>query len=336
MIKKMYDISVVIPAYNAEKYIRTCLDSVFKQKTGLSFEVICVDNASNDSTPEILRDYQNYNNFRVVRKEVNVNCYGARQAGLDVVDSKYILYLDSDDYLDENALSALERELSKYKDLDAVIFQYREFYNETGETMRICSHFERTDEVITGEMAFLENNIPSMPWNRLLKVDTLKKNHIDYAKGMPDDVDFDFRHYPILQRVVLINKVLIHYRCIPTSTSRGIQAFVPYIEGFAEMIPRHLLLSTEYGSSQYWNKAFFRDFFDVYVYAAKYVLYKGKDKWLKNNLKVIDDSYDCILKRECEKDKYYLRLKWAYSFRRLILSSIVLLLKLKKYRNEKA
>lgn len=331
MIKKMYDISVVIPAYNAEKYIRQCLNSVFGQKTTLSFEVICVDNASTDSTPEILDEYRINDNFRVIRKEINVGCYGARQAGLEEASGVYLLYLDSDDYLDENAFSILDKELNKNEGLDAIIFQYREFINETGETMRVCSHFDKTNVVITGEEAFLENDIPSMPWNRLLKIEVLRKHHIDYAKGMPDDVDFDFRHYPFLQRVILINKVLIHYRCIPNSTSRGVQAFVPYIEGFVEMVPRHLKLSNSFGSKRYWNKTFYRDFKDVYMYIAKYICYKGKkDKWLIHNLKSVDYTYEDILRCRYKGDRFFSRLKFIFKIRRPYLLLLTIMLKIRK------
>ena len=59
---KRCDITVVIPAYNAEQYIKKCLDSVFIQKSKLTYNVICVDNASTDSTFDILENYRKYDN----------------------------------------------------------------------------------------------------------------------------------------------------------------------------------------------------------------------------------------------------------------------------------
>ena len=169
-----------------------------------------------------------------------------------------------------------------------------------------------------------------MPWNRIIKVDTLRNNHIDFAKRMPDDVDFAFRLYPFTKKVLLINQVLYHYRCIPTSTSRGEQAFVPYIEGFAEMIPRHLSYTELFGCSQYWNKTFLRDFFDAYIYSAKYISSKGKDEWLSNNFKKINHTFKKIINRNVPKDKYLVKLSIAFYLRRLILPVLVFLINRKK------
>lgn len=328
----MYEVSIVIPAYNAEKYIVQCLESVFNQETSLSYDVICVDNASTDSTSEILSEYKNHPNFRVIRKNVNVGCYGARQAGLEVVDAKYLLYLDSDDYLDGNALETLRVVLEEHNNIDSVIFQYREFENETGETMRVCSHFNTTNVIISGEDAFCNNDIPSMPWNRIIKVETLRDNHIDFARRMPDDVDFAFRLYPYIRTAILINRVLYHYRCIPTSTSRGEQAFVPYIEGFAEMIPRHLTYSEQFGGTRYWHKTFLRDFLDAYVYSAKYISRKGKDQWLSDNLRSINQTYKRILTRKTPYDKYLVKLLILYCMRFLLLPIFVFIINRKNNR----
>lgn len=326
----MNDISVVIPAYNAEKYLRPCLDSIFNQKTSMKYEVIVVDNASVDTTTAILNEYkQNHDNLKVVRLEENVGCYGARRVGLREVDAKYLQYIDSDDYFEEGAFETLRLTWEKHGDLDAIIFQYSEFNNVTNEVFRVCSHFDTPDIVVSGEEAFIKNSIPSMPWNRLLKVQVLRDNNIDFAKSMPDDVDFCFRHYPFLKSVVLLNKSLIKYRCIPTSTSRGVQAYVPYIEGFAEMIPRHLSYVKEYGSSAYWNKTFYMDFLDAHVYSAKYIRMYGRDNWIEENLKKFAAVFKEILTHDCVHDTCYKKLKWLYTFRNFVVSLFVLRLKVK-------
>lgn len=329
----MIDISVVIPAYNADKYLKQCLDSIFSQHSDLSFEVIVVDNASVDSTTKMLKEYESkYSNIKNVRLEENVGCYGARRVGLRHAEAKYLLYLDSDDYLDENAFTILSSNLKKYCDLDAIIFQYAEFSNQTGETFRICKHFEVHDVVLTGEDAFLKNDIPSMPWNRLLKLDVLRNNDIDFSKSMPDDVDFCFRQYPFLQKVVLINEVLIHYRFIPTSTSRGNQANIPYVEGFNEMIPRHLGYSKIYGEAAYWNKTFWRDFVDANMYIAKYLSVSGKDDWICQNCDKLKQTYKELCNRECNPDTYLNRLRILRHFMPIIPYVLKLMLKLKVKR----
>ena len=96
-------ISVVIPVYNVEKYLRTCLDSVCRQ-TFSDFEAVCVDDGSTDGSPEILREYERRDTrFRVITQR-NGGLSFARNTGMDAARGKYIYFLDSDDWLRPDAL----------------------------------------------------------------------------------------------------------------------------------------------------------------------------------------------------------------------------------------
>lgn len=95
-------ISIIIPVYNAEKYLQRCLDSILKQ--GLrDIEIICVDDGSTDSSLKILREYEmKYDNCYVLTQK---NCYAgvARNYGLTIAKGEYIHFLDADDYVMEDA-----------------------------------------------------------------------------------------------------------------------------------------------------------------------------------------------------------------------------------------
>ena len=112
-------LSVVIPVYNAEKYIRQCLDSILtKQKIAL--EVICVDDCSTDGTPAVLKEYQDkYENVTVIRNETNLYAGICRNKGLMAAKGQYVHFLDSDDYVVDNAYEKLYT-LAKENDLDWV------------------------------------------------------------------------------------------------------------------------------------------------------------------------------------------------------------------------
>lgn len=102
----MGKISIIIPAYNAEKYIERCLNSLLDQEYSINVEIIVVDDGSTDSTPQILSDYKaRYPNiFRIVSKE-NEGAYSARNLGLDIADGDWIWFIDSDDYIPRNSIS---------------------------------------------------------------------------------------------------------------------------------------------------------------------------------------------------------------------------------------
>ena len=97
-VSKSYDLQIVIPAYNVEKYIGDCLESVFSQQTRYSYLVVVVNDGSTDSTAEVLTKYQDYKNIRIIH-QANRGLSGARNKALERIEAEYVTFLDSDDQL---------------------------------------------------------------------------------------------------------------------------------------------------------------------------------------------------------------------------------------------
>ena len=113
-------VSIIIPVYNVEKYLRECLDSALNQSYE-NLEILCVDDGSTDTSPEILKEYSGRDKrVHVVSKE-NGGLSSARNAGLSVAKGEYIYYLDSDDCI---VPAAMERcvETSERESLDVLLF----------------------------------------------------------------------------------------------------------------------------------------------------------------------------------------------------------------------
>lgn len=116
----MYKVSVIIPLYKVEDYLRECLDSVVNQ-TLKDIEVICVDDGSPDRSADIAAEYvEKHDNFKLIRKE-NGGLSSARNAGLDAAAGEYVLFLDSDDYIAANMLESLYQAAGSQQ-LDIVYF----------------------------------------------------------------------------------------------------------------------------------------------------------------------------------------------------------------------
>ena len=109
-------ISVIVPVYNVERYLRQCLDSLINQ-TYNELEVIMVDDGSKDSSGKICDEYsEKYDNFKVVHKE-NAGLGMARNTGFEHIKGEYVTFVDSDDYLEPDCIATLYNEL-RNKDVD--------------------------------------------------------------------------------------------------------------------------------------------------------------------------------------------------------------------------
>lgn len=107
-------ISVIVPIYNVEKYLRQCLDSILAQ-TYTSLQVIMVDDGSTDSSGDICEEYAKKDErFTVIHKQ-NAGLGYARNTGLDIADGEYVIFIDSDDYISATLIEDLFQELREYQ-----------------------------------------------------------------------------------------------------------------------------------------------------------------------------------------------------------------------------
>ena len=110
VVELKYDLQIIVPAYNAEKYISECLDSVLSQETEYSYLITIVNDGSIDHTLDIINSYYSRYPDRIeVINQENKGFSGARNAGLKVLKGKYITFLDSDDVLAPRGINSLLR-----------------------------------------------------------------------------------------------------------------------------------------------------------------------------------------------------------------------------------
>jgi glycosyltransferase involved in cell wall biosynthesis len=125
--------SVIIPVYNVEQYLRDCIDSVLAQTFG-EWEAICVDDGSTDGSAAILKEYAERNARIKVITQKNAGTAAARNAGLKAAKGDYIFFLDSDDWIESNALQTLNSQLSTLNSHpDVLCFSGRRYMEATGE-----------------------------------------------------------------------------------------------------------------------------------------------------------------------------------------------------------
>lgn len=145
----MTDFTILVAVFNAEKYLRQCLDSLLSQ-TLHSIEVVCVDDASTDSSPDILRSYaQSDHRVKVISRNNNGGAAKARNDGLQIATGKYTCFCDSDDWLAPDALEKVKRIFDDYQLTDCVLFRCIKVYGQRQEPYQM-----KTFNVMRGEEAF--------------------------------------------------------------------------------------------------------------------------------------------------------------------------------------
>ena len=228
-------LSVIIPAYNVEKYLRECLESVLRQNFK-DYEVICVDDGSTDGTGAILDEYAaKYKQIRVFHKE-NGGLPSARNYGMPKARGKYIYFLDSDDYMAGNDAFAFMVGRMEEENLDLLYFDTQLFfeseelkerrhgdiawfhrYREYGLKQHGCDMF--TDMVRGWD--FVVN-----VWLSCVRRDFLEKQGIDFLPvyGCEDEF-YTFRTLLQAGRVRHVKRVLHNYRIQAGSIMSGAPSF---------------------------------------------------------------------------------------------------------------
>ena len=189
----MVKVSVIVPCYNAEKYIDNCMQHLVEQTIGVNnIEIILVDDASSDDGRTLSKlvewEHKFCNSIVVVHLEENLRQGGARNVGLKYASGEYILYCDADDWLDNSAIDELYK-IAKEYDADVVEFENLDVRN----LQEACQH--RNDEVIaidTWEVKSVEERKENLMrsfaqstlgcWNKLYRASLLKDNEIEYSE----------------------------------------------------------------------------------------------------------------------------------------------------------
>ncbi len=173
-------VSIIIPIYNVEKYLRQCLDSVVNQ-TYKNIEIILVDDGSTDGSYSIAKEYADKDNRINLLQKSNGGLSDARNFGLKYVTKPYVLFLDSDDYIAENTVE-LTLDAILQNDVDFVLFGASKFSDDKEEFDNSYFNPIFPDKLIVSPENI--NSIPVVAWNKLYKVENIKKYNLEFPKGL--------------------------------------------------------------------------------------------------------------------------------------------------------
>lgn len=201
----MVDISIIVPIYNAEKYIEKCIDSLINQ-TKKELEFILINDGSTDSTDELIKKY---NDKRIKYfKNKNQGIGKTRNFGIEKATGKYLMFIDSDDYLKENTCEELYRRITKDKS-DLVICDFYKIY-ENGKLEEICLPSFKPTTLKKSPNLLIDINLS--PWNKLYKTSLVKENKIKFIENLKyEDAPFVIEAFDKATKISKVDKCLNYY-----------------------------------------------------------------------------------------------------------------------------
>ena len=210
----MAKISVVVPVYNVEKYLKECIDSIINQ-TLEDIEIICVNDGSTDSSLEILNDYAKKDSRIIVINKSNSGYGHTMNMGLNAATGEYVGIIESDDFADKNMFEDLYK-LAKEYDADIVKGDWYNYWSK--------NKFARKNNRISSAKALKLTNskqdksllrINPSVWSAIYKKEFLNKYNIRFLEtpgASYQDLAFSFKIFALAERVILTDKAYLYYR----------------------------------------------------------------------------------------------------------------------------
>ena len=259
-------ISIIVPTYNVEKYIRTCIESILAQ-TYRNIEVIIVNDGSTDQSLAVISDLIcSHHNVKVINQK-NQGLSVARNTGIDVATGKYITFVDPDDKIMPDFVSSLYQIADK-TGADIVRGSFRDFNGNIPKAWVPDFNVPTNCGTIVLDQ-FLSSNISFAVWSSIYRLDFINSNHIRFTPGIVlEDVDFTARAYMLAKLVATSPEPNYAYRInrpgsilttnnaqqMSLSQEKFISQFIGMLKHEESDVLRSLILKSIYTFMREWTR----------------------------------------------------------------------------------
>ena len=223
-------VSIIVPIYNVEKYIEECILSIINQ-TFKKIEIILVNDGANDKSMERIEKYIISDKRIKVINQLNSGLSVARNNGLKIATGKYILFVDSDDYIDKNMIKIMYN-AAENENLDIVMCGYNRIVNNV---------IQNVDSPLKNDHIYCKEEIEELIYKaheskfiwfvcrNLYRKKMLTENSIRFMEDIKfgEDSIFNLYAYYYAKRVMCVGKYLYNYRCNPNSLTQ--KKYKPYL-----------------------------------------------------------------------------------------------------------
>jgi glycosyltransferase involved in cell wall biosynthesis len=215
--RKMVVVSIIIPVYNAQQYIKACIDSLLRQ-TYPYFEIICVDDGSQDQSYEVLKEYAERDDRITVITQENQFAGAARNIGMERAKGKYLLFLDADDFFCGDMLECIvdkaEKECAEIVVFDAYMYDdvSDKVTNASWNVLQKGLFGEGIKSAKELSKVIFNFTVPAS-WNKLFLKAYVTQNNLRFQNiKRTNDLYFTYSALSCAKRIGILNKKLIYYR----------------------------------------------------------------------------------------------------------------------------
>lgn len=212
-----YDLSIIIPAYNTGDYIRRTLN-ILESQCLKNFEIIIIDDNSNDNTEDLIKEFQTFNtNIQYIKNKSTKGPGLSRNIGFNNVNGEFITFLDSDDWPDLNTYDTVTKVMKNNPNYDFSIWGVKKEYSNS-ILSQIRNNYDKTN-VLNKDVAIsllcntnsLDTSISSYLGNKMFRCDFLRKNNLKFIGTLFEDVAFSFETILYSKEILLLPNTYTHY-----------------------------------------------------------------------------------------------------------------------------
>lgn len=227
-VHKMKLLSIIIPFYNREPYIKQCLDSVFLSGCQ-ELELILIDDASTDSGGAICRKYKEfYSNIQIITHDKRVGPSVSRNEGIKYAQGKYLYFMDSDDSIVSGELRNIINILERTQEIDLLLVDYQQVLHDSLLSVKkppgVAAEGMQTMKMVL-DNTYWNKQLPAQAWRYFVKRELVIKNYINFPESLlyGEDSIFSMRLFQKARNVYYHPKVFYNY-CIDNKDSLTEQA----------------------------------------------------------------------------------------------------------------
>lgn len=228
-----FKISVIVPVYNAQKYLEACVESLIKQ-TYDNYEVILVNDGSTDQSLEICKLFEKKSEKVKIINQQNSGVSCARNKGLEQATGQYVMFVDADDWIDQEMLSQLAMKVIQ-TEANFVMCNFIREYSTKSEPISsgfksstILEHHEIEEQLILGFIEKKEKELQHIlapfrgPWGKLFDLALIRKHQLKFDNQLiiGEDFLFNLQYLKHCKKALIIEDFYYHYRSNESSITR--------------------------------------------------------------------------------------------------------------------